>query len=105
MLQGPVPEQAPLQPVKTEPAPGVAARLTCVPEVKAAEQDAPQLIPDGELETVPELVPVFVTDSVNWRMNTAVTVVFEFMRTAHGEVPTQADPVQPAKTEPAAGVA
>ncbi len=32
-LHAPVPVQAPLQPVKTEPAAGVAARLTTVPEL------------------------------------------------------------------------
>ena len=32
-LQAPVPVQAPLHPVKTEPAAGVAAKLTTVPEL------------------------------------------------------------------------
>ena len=57
----PVPEQpAPLQPVKVEPAAGVAVSVTTVPSLNDAEQVAPQLIPAGELVTVPEPVPAFV---------------------------------------------
>jgi hypothetical protein len=48
----------PLQPVKVEPASGVAVNVTVVPEVKLAEQVAPQLlIPAGELLTLPVPVP------------------------------------------------
>src|SRR5437879_9575658 len=49
----PVPVQAPLQPVKVEPAAGAAVRVTTVPVVKEVEQVAPQEIPAGELVTVP----------------------------------------------------
>src|SRR5207247_7159890 len=50
----PAPEQLPpLQPVKVEPAAGVAVSVTAVPLVKLAEQVAPQVIPAGALVTVP----------------------------------------------------
>jgi hypothetical protein len=60
----PVPEHAPLQPAKVEPAAGAAVRVTAVPGVKDCEQLAPQLIPAGLLVTVPVPVPLLVTDSV-----------------------------------------
>ena len=55
-----VPEQAPDQPLKLEPLAGDAVNVTLVPDVKVAEHDAVQLMPDGELVTVPEPVPAFV---------------------------------------------
>jgi hypothetical protein len=60
----PVPEHAPLQPAKVEPAAGAAVRVTAVPGVKDCAQLAPQLIPAGVLITVPVPVPLLVTDSV-----------------------------------------
>ena len=60
----PVPEHPPPdQPVKTEPADGVAVSVTCVPSAKLAEQVAPQSIPAGPLETEPDPAPDFVTDN------------------------------------------
>ena len=60
--QVPVPEHPPpAQPMKVEPAAAVAVRVTAVPLVKLAEQVAPQLIPTGELVTVPLPVPAGVT--------------------------------------------
>ena len=60
-VQVPVPVQAPLldQPVKTLPVAGVAVRVMEVPLVKLLVQVVPQLMPVGELVTVPE--PVLVT--------------------------------------------
>jgi hypothetical protein len=55
---------APLQPLNVEPDACVAASVTTVPDVKAAEHVAPQLIPDGALVTVPEPDPFLVTLSV-----------------------------------------
>ncbi len=60
----PVPEQAPLQPMKVEPETAVAVSVIVVPWVTACEQVAPQLMPAGVLVTVPEPVPSFVTDSI-----------------------------------------
>jgi hypothetical protein len=58
----PVPEQLPDQPAKDEPDAGVALRVTEVPLLKFAEQVLPQLMPAGELVTVPLPVPAFTTE-------------------------------------------
>jgi hypothetical protein len=60
-VQAPVPEQAPLQPVKLEPVAAVAVRVTEVPEVTDALQVEPQFTPVGLDVTVPEPVPLLVT--------------------------------------------
>ena len=58
-VHAPVPAQPPpLQPVNVEPEAGVAVRVTMVPEVNAWEQVGAQLIPAGELTTVPVPEPV-----------------------------------------------
>ena len=63
--QVPVPVQPPpFQPVKVDPAAGVAVKVTAVPLAKAAEQVAPQEMPAGALETVPVPAPALVTASV-----------------------------------------
>ncbi len=98
-LQAPVPLQAPPQPLNTDPAAGVAARLTTVPELYGAEQVAPQLMPAGELVTVPDPVPSGPTVNVNSGTKVAVTVVAEFTVTVQVPVPVQAPP-QPVKAEP-----
>ena len=59
--QLPLPEQAPVQPVNWEPLAAVATSVTTVPELNVAVQVLPQLIPAGELETVPEPLPVLET--------------------------------------------
>src|SRR5258708_15169913 len=56
-----VPEQAPLHPVKTEPAAGIAVSVTVVPLAIPAEHVAPQLIPPTLLVTVPVPLPCLVT--------------------------------------------
>jgi len=61
MVHDPIPEQAPLHPVKTESAAGVAVRVVEIPLVKLAEQVLPQLIPEGELVTVPLPLPDLAT--------------------------------------------
>jgi hypothetical protein len=60
----PVPLHAPDQPAKVESDAGLATSFTTKPEVKLAEQVEPQLIPDCELDTVPEPVPLRVTVNV-----------------------------------------
>src|SRR5207253_1418283 len=77
----------PLQPVKAEPAAGLAVRVTAVPLAKLAEQIAPQLIPAGLLATVPAPAPA------------AETV------TTHVPAPLHPPPLQPVKAELATGVA
>ena len=55
------PAQAPPQPLKMLPVAACAVSVTAVPAAKLAEQVLPQLIPDGELLTVPVPVPWLVT--------------------------------------------
>src|SRR5438093_1599836 len=105
--QVPVPEHPPpLQPLKVEPAAGLAVSVTAVPLVKLAEQVAPQVIPAGELVTVPLPVPAGVTVRVKvWSAKVAVTVVAAVRVTVQVPVPEQPPPLQPLKVEPAVGVA
>ncbi len=109
-VQGLVPLQPPpLQPAKSEPAVGVAFRVTTVPLVKVAEQVPPQLMPPGALVTVPLPLPALATVSVNVAggavLKVAVTAVFAVTVTVQVPVPLQPPPLQPAKSEPGAGVA
>src|SRR6516162_4482550 len=62
--QGPVPVQAPAQPVKVESMPAVAVRVTEVPCAYWALQVEPQLIPAGTLLIVPRPFPGLLTVSV-----------------------------------------
>jgi hypothetical protein len=55
--QAPVPEQAPPQPLKTEPAAAVGVRVTIVPWLKVSVQVAPQLMTPGELVMDPDPAP------------------------------------------------
>jgi hypothetical protein len=61
-------EQAasPDQPAKVEPLAATAERVTTVPLVTLVEQLLPQLMPAGELVTVPLPVPVRVTVTVKF---------------------------------------
>jgi hypothetical protein len=57
-----VPEQPlPDQPANAEPAVAVAVNVTVVPVGKSAEHVPGQLMPEGELVTVPEPAPARVT--------------------------------------------
>src|SRR5439155_25807949 len=107
IVHAPVPLQPPpLQPVKAEPAAGLALRVTTVPLAKLAVHVAPQVMPAGELVTVPLPVPAGVTVRVKvCTVKIAVTVVPEESVTTHVPVPEQPPPLQPVKLEPAAGVA
>jgi hypothetical protein len=98
-MQAPVPLHAPLQPANVEVPSEVAASVTDVPEEYAAEQVEPQFIPDGELVTVPDPVPVFETVNIfGFLVNVAVTLFAAFIVTMHAPVPEHA-PVQPVKTD------
>ena len=102
----PVPLQSPPHPANVEPEAGVGVRVTWVPSAKLAEQVAPQLIPAGELLTVPDPVPFLET--VNARvtgtvLNVAVTDRVWLIVTTHAPLPLQAPP-QPANADPVAGV-
>ena len=100
--QLPVPLQAPPQPVKFQPLAGASLSVTCAPLAKFALQVEPQLMPDGELVTVP--LPVSLTESVNSCVNVAVTDSAAFIVTTQLPVPLHAPP-QPVKVPPLAGVA
>ena len=78
--QVPVPEQPPPdQPAKVDPAVGLAVKVTAAPWLNCAEHVEPQLIPPGELVTVPLPVPALLTVSVccGTAVKVAVTVVSE----------------------------
>src|SRR5207249_1004547 len=106
-VQAPGPEQPPpLQPVKVEPAAGAAVSGTAVRRAGHGAQVAPQVIPTGELVTVPLPVPALLTVSAKLgRLNVAVTVVAALKVTVQVPVPEQPPPLQPVKIEPAAGAA
>ena len=60
-VQEPVPEHAPLQPVKLDPVAGRAVSVTIVPIVKSAMQVLPQSIPPTLEVTAPAPVPALDT--------------------------------------------
>ena len=100
------PEQSPDQPANSEPEAGVAVRSTLVPRAKDAKQASPQLIPAGELTTVPVPKPLFITErrsAVVLKM--AVTELSKFIVIVQVPVPEQLPRVHPANSEPEAGVA
>jgi hypothetical protein len=109
IVQVPVPPQpdCPLQPANVEPEPAVAVSVTEVPPVKLAEQPLPQLMPCGELTTVPLPVPAFSTVRVKFEaVNVAVTDSAAVMSIVQVPVPPQPDwPVHPANVEPEPAVA
>src|SRR5207245_8323873 len=89
-----------------EPAAGAAVSVTAVPLAKLAVHVAPQVIPAGELVTVPLPVPALLTVSAKLgRLKVAVTVVAAEIVTVQTPVPEQPPPLQPLKVEPAAGAA
>src|SRR5881398_2837908 len=85
---------------------GMAVSITTVPLAKLAEQVAPQVMPAGELVTVPLPVPALLTVSAKvGRLKVAVTVVAAETVITHDPVPEHPPPLQPVKVDPAAGVA
>ena len=106
-VQVPVPAHPPpLQPVKVEPAAGVAVSVTAVPLANEAEHVAPHVTPAGALVMVPLPAPLLLTVSAKlWTAKVAVTDCAALIVTAQEPVPVQPPPLQPVKVEPAAGVA
>src|SRR5438046_8470098 len=103
MVHVPVPEHPPpcLQ-VAVAISAAVAVSVTAVPLVKLAEQVAPQLIPAGELVTVPLPVPAGLTVSEKVGSGkAAVTTLAADSVIVQAPVPEQPPPVQPVKAEPA----
>jgi hypothetical protein len=113
-LHVPIPVQAPDQPVKIDPSPGVAVNVTEVPVGYSDTQLDPQSIPAGTLATVPQPAPWFETESVFGRSESSVKVAVTVvgMQAAPPQaaitlhVPVSGHPAdQPEKVDPAAGVA
>ena len=96
---------SPAQPLKREPAAGVAVSVTTCAKPNGAPQTTPQLMPAGIEVTVPLPVPVRVSVRVEGgiKLKVAVQPWSEDIVTLPSE--QSASPVQPAKAEPAAGVA
>jgi hypothetical protein len=103
MVNDPPVQPVPDQPANIEPDAAVAVSVTAAPLLKLAEQVLPQLMPAGELVTVPLPVPAFATVRLKlWRLKVAVQVVLAVIVSDPLEQPV---PDQPAKTELEAGVA
>jgi hypothetical protein len=93
-----------LQPLKTEPAAGVAVSLTDVPDAKGSLQSLPQLIPAGVDFTAPVPLPdLLMFKPTDCELKVAVQAISVFMVTAPSW--QSALPLQPLKIEPDAGVA
>jgi hypothetical protein len=103
--QPPLPEHAPLQPANTEPVPGVAVSVTTVALSNASPHPAPQLTPAGLEVTLPAPDPAFEIVSANcFTLQVAVTLRARLIVTWQLPPPVHA-PLQPANSEPVAGVA
>ena len=74
MVTEPVAQPVPDHPAKVEPEAGVAVKVTAAPLLKVVEQVLPQLMPAGELVTVPLPVPPRFTV----RVKVAAGVVAQF---------------------------
>jgi hypothetical protein len=98
------PVQAPPQPLKVAPPVGVAVNVTGVPPAKSAVQTEGQLIPVGELVTVPLPETLTMRASMPNCGNVAVTLSAALIVTVQLPLPLQAPP-QPLKFMPAAGIA
>ena len=85
MVTEPVVQPVPLHPAKVDPDAGVAVKATTAPLLKLAEQVVPQLMPAGELVTVP--LPVPVEDTV--RLNVANDAVVPQASGVYGEPPAE----------------
>lgn len=107
-VHAPVPAQAPLHPLNTDPAAAVGVSVTAVPLLKSNEHVLPQLMPAGLLVIDPEPAPVRRVVRVNFDgaagPKVAVTARLELSVMSHAALPLQA-PDQPVNTEPEAGVA
>ncbi len=77
-VQVPVPRQASDQPANVESDAGVAVSVTERAGCERRRAGVPQLIPAGELVTVPDPEPAVATVSVWVRAKFAVTVVLAF---------------------------
>jgi hypothetical protein len=89
----PVPVHAPLHPPNAEPAFGSAVNVTLVPGLYGSLQSFPQVIPPGELVTVPSPAPAFVTSRTGLVVKVAVTDREALIVSVHVvDVPVHAPP-------------
>jgi hypothetical protein len=96
----PVPEHAPDQPVKLEPAAGTAVSVTSVPLRKSCAQVAPQSMPAGLELMVPAPLPILSTLRVKGRRaKVAVADRSSLIVSVHVPVPEHA-PDHPVNVEP-----
>jgi hypothetical protein len=95
----PVPEQAPLHPVKIDPVAGTSLQVTTVPVGYVL---LTQLLPLRVPDPVPALETVRVS-VVAALLKVAVTLLSDARSKLHVPVPVQA-PLQPANVDPVAGV-
>ena len=99
-------ESQPLQLEKFEFTSAVAVKVTMVPLEYVAEHVAPQLMPAGELVTVPVPVPLRFTFRVcATAVNVAVTERFAVIDTVQLFPDVESHPLQLVKVEPPAAVA
>ena len=99
-------ESHPVQPLKSESAPGAAVSVTVVLITKSLAHAVPQLMPAGLDVTVPLPVPVLVAVRVKrWSVKMALTDRAFAIVTVHVAPDTESHPVQPVNSESAAAVA
>src|SRR4051794_37491328 len=105
--QAPVAVESPPPPPKADPVLGGGVKVTLSVVRNALEQVGSQLIPLGELVTVPLPFPFFDTVSVlvGRALNVAVTDRAWSMVTVQVPVELVQAPLQPANSEVASGVA
>jgi len=91
--------------MKVFPEFAVAVNVTLVLASKLAEQVELQLMPAGELVTVPLPAPLIVIVRVYASTNVAVTDWAAVIATVQVPVPEHPPPLQPVKLDPEFGVA
>jgi hypothetical protein len=97
----PVPEHAPAQPAKRDPAEAEALSVTSEPSSYDSAHVEPHEIEPTSEATDPEPDPPLETESVQTSANDAATERACVIETTHVPVPEQPAPDQPAKREPA----
>jgi hypothetical protein len=101
-----VPVASPDHPPNEDNESGVAVNVTLVPDENWYEHVDPQLIPDGDDETVPPPLPDFVTVRVyDDILNVAVTLLFELIVIVVVVLVPVASPDHPPNVEDESGVA
>src|SRR6185436_1939591 len=95
---------SPVQPANRDPAPGVAINVTTCAGEKTELQVDPQSMPAGLVVIVPVPFPALLTTRVLGGINENVAVQLRAADIVTLPSVQSASPVQPLKSEPAAGV-